>query len=180
MNTNTSLRIEKDLLALREDWLKNPDYDCFWSSPNNKLGLRLTPKIEPGKLSVEMTIEKHHSGFPGISHGGIPFTVLDGMMSWYLMAHYGRAGFTVGANISYSRPLFVGETYRFEVVRDTSSSPNSKTISLKGQVFALGQTEDTSRLVLMTAEFFLPDKSQAVRVLGKKTVEAAKDIFPEA
>src|SRR5262249_11869682 len=57
-----------DILQQREIWRRHPEYACFWSSPDNPRGLRLTPHVEPGRVWLRMRIEREHSGFMGIAH----------------------------------------------------------------------------------------------------------------
>ena len=175
-----SPKIKKDLLKLREKWRQNPDYACFWSSPDNPKGLQLTPTIELGRLYVDMKIERHHSGYPGICNGGIPFTIIDGLMSWYLMSHLGRAGFTKEAKINYYRPLSVSRTYRFEVKHENSESGNAlNSFSLKGNVYELNddKPKDQKPLLSMKADFFLPNRKIAEQVLGVSL--DGEELFPD-
>jgi len=158
-----------DLIALRERWREMPDYGCFWSSPDNQRGFRLTPKIEAGKVSVEMTIDREQSGFPGIAHGGVSFTILDGLMGWYVMSHYGRAGLTTNSSIEYSAPLFVGKTYLFQAIEDSENAFSPKgTVKLVGQVFNANLQEKP--LLQMKATFFLPNRKTAT-LLSSRTFE---------
>ena len=167
-----------DLIALRERWRQMPDYGCFWSSPDNQRGFKLTPKIEAGKISVEMTIDREQSGFPGIAHGGIPFTILDGLMGWYVMSHYGRAGLTTNSNIEYSAPLVVGKKYFFQAIEDPENASSPKeTVKLMGQVFN-ADTHDKP-LLQMKATFFLPNRKTAKRVLGIPLGPEGEELFPE-
>src|SRR5690554_226194 len=92
--------IKLDVYKEREGWQQYPEWNCFWSDLRNPQGLRLTPHIDIGRVWLEFTVEKHHSGIMGIIHGGIPFTILDGMMQWLLMSHIGKCGVTTTAEIS--------------------------------------------------------------------------------
>ena len=60
-----------DLFEERERWRQQPDYACFWSSPDNPRGLRLTPHVGPGRVWLRLRIEREHSGIQGIAHGGV-------------------------------------------------------------------------------------------------------------
>jgi len=177
----STLQIKKDLIAMREIWRKIPDYGCYWSSPDNSRGLKLTPTIKPGKVSVEMVIDREHSGIPGIAHGGIAFTIIDGLMGWYIMSHEGRAGFTTQATTQYKGPLKVGKNYSFEVILDPNAPTDKQgMISLLGQVFNAGEAEATRRsLVEIRAQFILPNLGLAKKVLGIELNEAFKEWFPE-
>lgn len=167
-----------DLIALREKWRKLPNYGCFWSSPDNARGFQLTPTIELGKISVEMTIEREHSGFPGIAQGGVAFTILDGLMGWYVMSHYGRAGFTTQANVEYMAPLVVGQQYLFQAIEDPTNAESPKgTVKVIGQVF--NSLSKDKPCVQIKATFFLPNRKTAQRVLGVPLEEAGEELFPE-
>lgn len=179
----TLFEIKKNVFALREAWRKRPDYNCFWSGPDNERGLRLTPTIEPGRVFVDLKIETFHSGFPGIANGGVSFTILDGMMSWYLMSHLGRGGFTKTASLSYFAPLHVGKTYRFEVTAAEVPNQTPANFKLTGQVFPVKDTDNTvgtKPLLVMEADFFLPDRKTAEAVLRTTLGTEGEELFPEA
>ncbi len=171
-------KLQLDLIKLREEWRKMPEYGCYWSSPDNGRGFRLTPTLEDGKVSVEMLIEREHSGFPGIAHGGVAFSVLDGLMGWYVMSHYGRAGFTTSSNVEYIAPLLVGQKYYFQAVEDLVGQTDLRgTVKLLGEVFkADGKGKP---LLQMKATFFLPNRNTAKRVLGIPLTPQLEELFPE-
>jgi acyl-coenzyme A thioesterase PaaI-like protein len=167
-----------DLISLRERWRKMENYGCFWSSPDNHRGFRLTPSIEEGKVSVQMEVEREHSGFPGIAQGGVAFTILDGLMGWYVMSHYGRAGFTTQANVEYMAPLVVGKKYLFQAIEDPENTSLPKgTVKLLGQVFNVDAAEKP--LLQMKATFFLPNRKTAQKVLGIPLGVEGEELFPE-
>lgn len=173
--------IKKNIIAAREQWRKLPDYGCFWSSPDNEKGFRLTPTVEPGKLWVEMKVERHHSGFPGIAHGGVAFTILDGLMGWFIMAHEGRGGLTTTATTSYKGPLIVGRAYRFEVTEESSEAgAPGRLVRLVGNVFQADAPEHERRaLVTMQAQFMLPNRKTAQKILGINLGILGEELFPE-
>lgn len=176
-----SQKLKLDLFALREKWRKLPDYGCFWSSPDNPKGLQLTPTIEVGKVSVEMLVEREHSGIPGIAHGGIAFTIIDGLMGWYIMSHEGRVGFTTKATTKYFAPLRVGQTYLFEVKSPelpVCESPINS-IRLVGTVYQKNVTPEQQKpMVQIEAEFILPNRSMAQKILGIELSDELKELFP--
>ena len=179
-----NFEIKKDVLAMREQWRKRQDYGCFWSSPDNERGLRLTPIIEPGRLYLDLEIERFHSGFPGIANGGVSFTILDGMMSWYLMSHFGRAGFTKNCTVDYFRPLHVGQTYRFQVTagRTEMGQVTDGTYELLGQVLhkpVAGVVVEAQAHLEMRAVFILPNRATAKKVLKIKLNQDGEELFPE-
>lgn len=175
-------KIEKDVIAFRERRLKKRNYWCFWSSPDNERGLQLTPIIEPGRLYLDLKIELYHSGFPGIANGGVSFTILDGMMSWYIMSHLGRAGFTKSCTIDYYQPLHVGKTYRFEVIAAPEEAIASGQFNLVGHAFAKnseGVISNAKPLLKMTGTFMLPNRELARRVLQVEFDQESEQMFPE-
>jgi len=172
--------IQLDVIALREQWRQRGDYNCFWSGPDNDRGLRLTPTIESGRVFVDVQIEKFHSGFPGIANGGVSFTILDGMMSWYLMSQLGRGGFTKTAALTYFAPLHVGRKYRFEVTESRDEQNSSTNFRVIGKVFSIRDDKIGSRpLIEMSADFFLPDRETARSVLGVELGAEGEILFPE-
>lgn len=172
--------IKKDVIELRERWRKHPDFGCFWSSPDNERGLRLTPTIEPGRLFVDMTVEKEHSGFPGIVHGGIPYSIIDGLMSWYLISHFGRAGFTKECSMEYRRPLLVGKTYRFQVKLKQDDRVSFPLVPLYGEVFEVVAGNVSEELLQsVSGVFFLPNRKTAKKVLGIDLGAEGDELFPE-
>lgn len=177
-----SFEIKKDVLALRERWRKRPDYNCFWSGPDNDRGLRLTPTIDAGRVSVDVKIETFHTGFPGIANGGVSFTIIDGLMSWYLMSHLGRSGFTKSSTIEYYLPLHLGKTYRFTVKQEGGNEIQSlDDFKLIGQAYEVKNANEVSskaRLV-MRAGFFIPDRETAKKVLQVELGPEGEELFPQ-
>jgi acyl-coenzyme A thioesterase PaaI-like protein len=171
-----SIQPKLDVIALREEWRKLPDYGCWWSSPDNERGLQLTPTIKDGKLSVDMKVERHHSGFPGIAHGGLAYTILDGLMGWWLMAYEGRAGFTTTTTTRYKGPMMVGQTYRLEAESKGEKTARGE-ITLVGRVFS----PETPKKILVEvqADFFMPNLDTAEKVMGLKLGEVEGRIFPK-
>jgi acyl-coenzyme A thioesterase PaaI-like protein len=169
--------IKKDPIAMREKWRKLPDYGCLWSSPDNPRGFQLTPTIEPGRLFVEMKVEREHSGFPGIAHGGVAYTVLDGLMGWFVLSHYGRAGVTMRSEVRYFAPLQVGRTYLFQATEPEPGVSAERTVRLIGKV--LTSAESGIPLVEVDATFYLPDRAMAKKLLKVDLGPVGEELFPE-
>lgn len=169
-------RVVFDILAHREIWRWHPDYACFWSSPDNPRGLRLTPQIEPGRVWLRLRIEREHSGFMGLAHGGVPFTILDGMMGWLLMSNLGRAGVTTSANIRYAAPLLVGHEYEFEATPEPGESHTERRTALRARAFPVGRPAETC--VEVRAQFSLLRREVAETLL-ERTLDASElTLFP--
>jgi acyl-coenzyme A thioesterase PaaI-like protein len=174
-----SITFDKPILNLiteRELWRQNPDYNCFWSGPDNVRGLRLTPVIEPGRVSVRMSIHRDHSGVVGISHGGIPFTILDGLMAWLVMSHLGRIAVTTTATVQYVAPLRVGHEYEFEAVPEPLVEQTEGMLQLRGRVYPVN--DPSSVCVKMKGNFFLLNRVQAAAILGRALDESMFRLLP--
>ncbi|MDP2316714.1 MAG: alpha/beta fold hydrolase [Pseudomonadota bacterium] len=154
-----------DVHRAREAWRKDPEYSCFWSGPDNPRGLRLTPSVEPGRVWVRMRVERDHSGIVGIAHGGIAFTILDGLMGWLVMSHLGRVGVTSSATIRYQAPLRVGEEYEFEAVPERAVVEVDDAVQVTARVFPVGRRDRPC--ADMHATFFLPNRAHAEHILGR-------------
>ena len=180
--TATPPTLKVDMLALREEWRHMPEFSCFWSSPDNPQGLRLTPTINPGHVYVDMVIARHLTGFPGIAHGGIAYTILDGLMSWYLMAHLGRGAVTREATVKYLRPLVEGRSYRFQVREPDGGlrwAPDEP-VHISGNVVETAAADDPQARVhlLIEGEFILPSRRLAERLMGADVIAKGPDLFP--
>ena len=165
-----------DLLQERELWSTHPEFGCFWSDLNNPKGLQLTPTIEPGKVSLVFKVDKYHSGIMGIAHGGVPITILDGMMGWFLLSHLGQSGVTTKTTTEYFGPLHVSKDYRFEVTLAEGETPTPKSIPLVGQVFDCASKK---LLIKFSAQFFLPNRKQAAAILQKTLDPMLSKYFPD-
>jgi pimeloyl-ACP methyl ester carboxylesterase/acyl-coenzyme A thioesterase PaaI-like protein len=165
-----------DVLRERELWRQHPDYSCFWSGPDNPRGLRLTPRIEPGRVSVRTTIGRDHSGVVGLAHGGIVFTVLDGVMGWLIMSHLGRLGLTRQAHVEYLAPVHVGQEVEFEAVPDPEVPVTAQHVSVLARAYPVGAPDRPCARV--RAQFFLPDRSKAEAVLGRTLEGVSANLFP--
>jgi uncharacterized protein (TIGR00369 family) len=82
-------------------------YNCFGCSPNNQLGLRMTFVEEGEDLVSYWDPPKHFQGYLSVLHGGIQFTLMDEIASWFVYARMGSAGVTSKADIRYIKPLYV-------------------------------------------------------------------------
>ncbi len=164
-----------DVHSAREAWRKDPDYSCFWSGPDNPRGLRLTPSVEPGRVWVRMRVERDHSGIVGIAHGGITFTILDGLMGWLVMSHLGRVGVTSSATIRYQAPLRVGEEYEFEAVPERTVVEVDDAVQVVGRAFPVGRPDRSC--AEMHATFFLPNRAQAEHILGRPVGTLGDGLF---
>lgn len=171
-------RVRFDLFAQRELWRRHPEYSCFWSSPDNPRGLQLTPTVEAGRVWLRLHIEREHSGFIGIAHGGVTFTILDGMMGWLIMSHLGRAGVTTSATVKYTAPLHVGREYEFEATAMPGEPQSERRIAVRARAFPVGRPAETC--VEIVAEFSLLTREAAEVLLARELDSSELPFFPPA
>jgi uncharacterized protein (TIGR00369 family) len=87
------------------------DGHCFGCGPLNLEGLRLV--FEPGSegSSVEFEVPDKYQSWAGMAHGGIVALLLDEAVGWAAW-HAGHPGVTGRLQVSYRRPLKLGEPIR--------------------------------------------------------------------
>lgn len=80
-------------------------YNCFASSPNNKIGLNLNIVQEKDFFTCSFKLGNLYSGFPGIIHGGIQATIIDEIGFWAMFKEVKTMGFTTALKIEYLTKL---------------------------------------------------------------------------
>lgn len=87
------------------------DGHCFGCGPLNEDGLRL--KFEPGPEGsvAEYHVPERFQSWAGMAHGGIVALMLDEAVGWAAW-HAGHPGVTGRLQVSYRRPLKLGEHVR--------------------------------------------------------------------
>ena len=87
------------------------DGHCFGCGPLNIDGLRL--KFEPGPEGsvAEYTVEPKFQSWTGMAHGGMVALMLDEAVGWAAW-HAGHPGVTGRLQVSFRRPLKLGERVR--------------------------------------------------------------------
>ena len=87
------------------------DGHCFGCGPLNEEGLRL--KFEPGPDGsvAEYLVPERFQSWAGMAHGGIVALMLDEAVGWAAW-HAGHPGVTGRLQVSYRRPLKLGEHVR--------------------------------------------------------------------
>jgi uncharacterized protein (TIGR00369 family) len=87
------------------------DGHCFGCGPLNSEGLRLV--FEPGPIGsvVELEVPERFQSWAGMAHGGIVALMLDEAVGWAAW-HAGHPGVTGRLQVSYRRPLKLGEPIR--------------------------------------------------------------------
>ncbi|HCG03242.1 MAG TPA: PaaI family thioesterase [Chloroflexi bacterium] len=87
------------------------DGHCFGCGPLNSEGLRLV--FVPGRdgSSVDFEVPERYQSWAGMAHGGIVALLLDEAVGWAAW-HAGHPGVTGRLQVSYRRPLKLGEPIR--------------------------------------------------------------------
>ncbi|MFI4910483.1 MAG: PaaI family thioesterase [Sedimentisphaeraceae bacterium JB056] len=82
--------------------------DCIVCSSANIKGLKIDFKaVEEGKVESKFVCEEKFEGYPGMMHGGIIASILDGAMGNCMFA-FGKATVTVEMTTRYRLPVVIG------------------------------------------------------------------------
>src|SRR5207247_7677144 len=87
------------------------DGHCFGCGPLNSGGFRLVFVPGPDGSSVEFEVPERYQSWSGMAHGGIVALLLDEAVGWAAW-HAGHPGVTGRLQVSYRRPLKLGERVR--------------------------------------------------------------------
>ena len=87
------------------------DGHCFGCGLLNSDGLRLVFVPGPDGASVEFEVPERFQSWAGMAHGGIVALLLDEAVGWAAW-HAGHPGVTGRLQVSYRRPLKLGEPIR--------------------------------------------------------------------
>jgi acyl-coenzyme A thioesterase PaaI-like protein len=87
------------------------DGHCFGCGQLNPDGLRLVFTPGPEGSAAEYTVPERFQSWAGMAHGGIMALMLDEAVGWAAW-HAGRPGVTGRLQVSYRRPMRLGETVR--------------------------------------------------------------------
>ncbi len=123
--------------ALREQSHPN----CFVCGPANGGGLALEFRLSPdGAVEASFPCEPVFTGYPGMLHGGIICTLLDGAMTNCLFAH-GLAAVTVDLNVRFHHPVAVSLPAEVRAWLKSEDSPIHRLVAevrQEGRVVATG------------------------------------------
>ncbi len=87
------------------------DGHCFGCGSLNLEGLRMVFEPGPEGSSVDFEVPDKYQSWAGMAHGGIVALLLDEAVGWAAW-HAGHPGVTGRLQVSYRRPLKLGEPIR--------------------------------------------------------------------
>jgi uncharacterized protein (TIGR00369 family) len=128
---------------------------CFACGRLNPTGLQLDFDVTTDRATARYTGLQRHQGYDGTLHGGVVAALLDETMGWAIF-HQGVWGVTAKLNVTFKRPVPVGEELIVtgEVLRD-----RGRGIETKG---AVARAADGEVLAEATALFLrMPDARRA-------------------
>jgi acyl-coenzyme A thioesterase PaaI-like protein len=80
---------------------------CYGCGARNPIGLHLGPhsRVEGDELVMQLTMDWHFAGFPGVIHGGVVGTILDEAVEMHATEVLNLMAVTAQLNISYRAPV---------------------------------------------------------------------------
>lgn len=142
--------------------------NCFVCEPKNERGLGVPFYLdeEAKEVQADFTPATHHSSAPTFAHGGVSMALLDEGMAWAVIALAHRFGVTRRADVTFSRPVRVGQPHTVVCRIESHTDPD---------LVASGELRDARgrTCVAMRAEFHVMTKEQAAAALGTHS-EAAQ------
>jgi uncharacterized protein (TIGR00369 family) len=120
--------------------------NCFACGKQNPIGLQLDIQtMEDNIVYTECIPPAHFQGWAGVIHGGILSTLLDEIITYVAIAHFGGPAVTAQLEIRFKKPVPVGS-----------------------KLFITGKPITTSkRLVQATAQIQLENGTLVVEATGK-------------
>ena len=105
------------------DLRKEAHPNCVVCGPKNEFGLRLEfDTLEDGSVQTYFGCDGKYEGFPGVLHGGVISSLLDGAMTNCLFAQ-GHTGLTGELKVRFRCPVATGRTSRIRAWIEISSPP---------------------------------------------------------
>lgn len=92
--------------------LQGLHWNCFGCGEENRLGLRLNIVLRGDRTECEFTPIAEFQGAPGVTHSGVVAAILDEVMSQLIFSQL-QLAVTRKIEVTYRRPLRVGQTYQF-------------------------------------------------------------------
>ena len=142
------------------DHLQGLHWQCFGCGEENRLGLRLNISLVGDKTECEFTPIPEFQGPPGITHSGVVAAALDEVMSQLIYAQL-QLAVTRKIEVTYRRPMRIGQTYRFtaEVVKS-----NNRIIAARAEA----RDADGNQVARARGIFAPLDEERVARLLDNK------------
>ncbi len=83
---------------------------CFGCGPECERGLHVVVRLDGAEVVTTHVFEAHHSGAPGIAHGGIVSALVDDVLG-YLLHVVREPGVTRRLEVDYLTPVLIGTPY---------------------------------------------------------------------
>jgi uncharacterized protein (TIGR00369 family) len=118
---------------------------CFACGRLNDVGLHLDFDVSRDRAETRFTPLQRHQGYDGTVHGGIVTALLDETMGWAIF-HQGIWGVTARINVTFRKPVLVGQELRVvgEVARKRSRAIETHgTVSRAGDGAVLTEADAT-------------------------------------
>lgn len=148
-----------ELLPPERDHLQGLHWQCFGCGSENRLGLRLNIVLRGDKTECEFTPIAEFQGPPGITHSGVVAAVLDEVMSQLIYSQL-QLAVTRKIEVTYRRPLRVGQTYYFSA---EIRSQNSRIIAARAEA-----RDSEGNQVARARGIFAPlDEDRVAKLLDK-------------
>lgn len=142
------------------DHLQGLHWQCFGCSDENRLGLRLNIRLVGDKTECEFTPIAEFQGPPGITHSGVVAAVLDEVMSQLIYSQL-QLAVTRKIEVTYRRPLRVGQTYRFTA---EIAGQNSRIIAARAEA----RDAEGNQVARARGVFAPLDEERVAKLLDRK------------
>ncbi|MCB9015393.1 MAG: PaaI family thioesterase [Lentimicrobiaceae bacterium] len=86
-------------------FVKQPGYNCFGCSPDNKFGLKLSFVEEGEEVIAHWLPQPQFQGWNNTLHGGIQTTLLDEIASWLVFVKLNTSGVTSRMEVKLRKPV---------------------------------------------------------------------------
>lgn len=83
---------------------------CFGCGPQCEAGLHVLAHLEGSEVVTTHVFARHHSGAPGIVHGGLVSALVDDVLG-YLLYVIREPGVTRRLEVDYVKPVLIGVAY---------------------------------------------------------------------